>query len=197
MPTKPATPAGDGHAAPTATVSATWRIESGRVGAVELGKRLPESLIAGDLAARYLARYIADGQPADTFVYDAPPALIILDSGPFRARVSRTGDSAKPPTEALRGEAAASARNGAKVQTVMIRGAGPATAAGIGVGSTLAALQAAYSDLQLMPTPETLGDDQCQARTKSLPGVQFVFSTCSKAKSGAPIIRIDVSHPDE
>ena len=51
------------------------------------------------------------------------------------------------------------------------------------------------ADLRLWPFPETLGDDMCTGKTKSLPGVVFVFATCAKANKGEPVKRIDVSLP--
>jgi hypothetical protein len=53
----------------------------------------------------------------------------------------------------------------------------------------------AYADLRLAPFPETLGGDTCTASTKSLPGVLFMFATCSEARDGAPVTRIDISNP--
>jgi hypothetical protein len=167
------------------------------VGPVEIGNSLPIELLVDDLAAHYVARYIADSQPVDAFAYESPPMLVILASGPFRAQVSKTGKSVRPPVDALRDKAATAARHGAKVQTIMVRGSGPTTEAGLGVGSTLAQLEAAYADLRLTPLPETLGDDVCRARTKVLAGVQFMFSTCSKARKGAPVTRLDVASPSE
>ena len=178
-----------------APATVVWAIQEGRVGPVEIGKRLPDELLGDDLAAHYVARYIADGQPIDAFVYETPPVLIILASGPFRTQVENTGEFVKPAVDALRAQAATAARRGAKVQAIMIRGAGPTTEAGIGVGSTLAQLQAAYADLRLVPFPETLGGDTCRASTKLLPGIGFMFATCSKAKNGAPVTRLDISNP--
>jgi hypothetical protein len=167
------------------------------VGPVEIGKHLPDELLDGDLAAHYLPRYIADAQPVDAFVYETPPVLIILASGPFRTQVETAGEPVKPAVDALRDKAAAAARRGARVQIIMIRGPGPTTEAGAGVGSTLAQLQAAYADLRLVPFPETLGGDTCKASTKSLPGVLFMFATCSEARNGAPVTRLDISNPAE
>lgn len=85
----------------------------------------------------------------------------------------------------------------AKVRTIMVRGAGPATVPGVGVGSTLAELHAAYADLRWRPTPETLGNDVCVSYTASLPGVWFVFETCDKATHGARVTRVDISRAPE
>lgn len=172
-----------------------WRIAAGRVGPVEVGSSLPAELLDDDLAAHYLARYVADAQPVDAFAYESPPLLIILASGPFRTQVEKTGKLGKPASDALRAKAADDARRGAKVKAIMVRGKGPETDAGVGVGSTLVELKAAYADLQLSALPETLGNDTCRAHSKTLPGVQFLFATCSQAKAGAPIVRVDIVSP--
>jgi hypothetical protein len=180
-----------GSAGPRVAPTAGWRIDVGRVGSIAIGRRLPDAVLGEELASHYLALYIADALPVDAFVYDAPAMLVILSSGPFRALFSSTGSSAKQATETLGSKAAAAARNGAEVQVVMVRGAGASTAAGIGVGSTVAVIAAAYPDLQLMPIPETLGNDACVATTKSLPGVSFMFESCDTGI----VIRIDVRSP--
>lgn len=164
-----------------------WRIEPGRVGPAELGKPLPEALAADE--TRYLARFIADAQPIDAFRFDDPPLMVIVD-GPFAASHA---DAAAGATERLRGKAVEAARGGAAVKLVMITGAGPKTAGGAGVGTTLAELQQAYPDVKLAALPETLGHDTCAAHTKQLPGVAFVFASCAKAKAGEPVTRVDVS----
>lgn len=172
-----------------------WRIEAGRLGPVEVGSSLPAELLDGDLAMHYLARYIADAQPVDAFAYESPPLLIILASGPFRTQVEKTGKVSKPDSDALRAKAADDARRGAKVKTIMVRGEGPVTDAGVGVGSKLVELKTAYADLQLSALPETLGNDTCRAHSKTLPGVQFMFATCSQAKDGASVVRVDIVNP--
>jgi len=190
-----AAPSSSGRAADSSATQtpgmATWRIDVGSVGPITIGQRLPDALLGKDLASHYLALYIADALPVDAFAYDTPAMLVILSSGPFRAQSSSTGNSAKQATEMLRDRAAAAARDGAKAEMVMVRGAGPSTAAGIGVGSTRAALATTYPDLQVTPIPETLGNDVCVATTKSLPGVRFLFESCDTRS----VIRIDVVSP--
>jgi hypothetical protein len=66
------------------------------------------------------------------------------------------------------------------------------TEAGVGVGSTLEALLAAYPDLQTRSLPPTLGKDRCNASTRALPGVYFHFESCDAADSGAGVVRVDV-----
>lgn len=172
-----------------------WRITVGQVGAIKLGSPVPPDLLNDDdLATHYVARYIADGQPVDAFSYDKPAMLIILASGPFGAQVEAARERIPPRSDVSRAEAAELAHE-VPVKAIMVRGSGPATDAGAGVGSTLAELQRAYGDLTLSALPETLGGDTCRAHSRSLPGIQFMFSTCNRAKAGAPVIRVDVTAP--
>lgn len=172
----------------------TWRITAGQVGVIKLGSPLPPDLLDDDLATHYVARYIADGLPVDAFSYDKPALLILLASGPFHTRVEAAHERVPPRSNVSRAEAAELARE-IPVKTIMVRGSGPTTDAGAGVGSTLAELQQAYPDLILSALPETLGGDTCRARSGSLPGIQFMFFSCNRAKAGAPVIRVDVMAP--
>lgn len=181
-----------------ARTSAAWRVAGGRVGAIEIGRPLPSALLDDTLASHYRARYVADVQPVDAFEYPVPPMLLILASGPFRDRGSRDGATLASATSELRDTAAAAARRGATVEMVIVRGPGPTTAAGIGVGSTVAELEASYPDVKLRPVPETFSDDGCLATTASLPGVRFVFGTCSDdAKHRIRVKHIDVANAAE
>jgi len=161
-----------------------WRIEPGHVGPAELGKPMPE-VLAHDLAARYLARHIADAQPIDAFQFDDPPLMVIVD-GPFTK--ADDGDGA---TERWRAKAVEAAKT-AVITRIMVIATGPKTAAGAGVGSTLAELQQAYDDLRISSLPPTFGKDGCGGTSKQLPGILFVFETCSKAKAGERVTRVDV-----
>lgn len=169
-----------------------WRIAQGMVGPVELGKKLPDVVLARELEKLYVARYIADAQPIDAFQLDEPPLLIVLDGGPYAAAAQVGDPSAMSPTDKYRGEAARSARAGAPVKAVLVMGPGPTTEAGVGVGSTLEELKRALPDIKLAPIPETLGKDLCVGRAKSLPGVGFVFATCGKANKGEAVLRVDL-----
>lgn len=168
-----------------------WPIEPGRVGAIELGKPLPEALLTPDLEARYIARYFADAQPMEGFRYDDPPLTVVLESGPFAKYLDEVDEPREPPLDQLRGKAVEVARTIA-IKRVMIHGEGPATKAGAAVGRTLAALKSAYPDIKLSPLPETFGDDLCSATTKSLANVAFVFATCAQANEGGAVKRIDL-----
>jgi hypothetical protein len=191
----PGTGTADPDAKPEPAMTDTkieWKIQPGRVGLVELGKPMPAALLGPDLEARYVARYIADAQPIDAFRFADPPLLVVLANGPYAASSAQGDPSGVPPTDRLRGQAAEVARGGALVKAVVVEAAGPTTEAGLGVGSTLDELKQAYPDLRTASFPETFGRDTCVARAKSLPGVAFVFVTCSKASKGEPAVRVDL-----
>ena len=78
----------------TPPVATAWLIEPGRVGVLQLGQPVPAALVTDDLAAHYLARYIADAQPLDGFRLDEPPLTIVLATGPF-AELDRHGQDRK------------------------------------------------------------------------------------------------------
>ena len=170
-----------------------WIIRSGVVGALVLGQPIPASL-HGELERAYVAEMIADGVAIDGFRFEQPPVLAVVDGGPFAA-LDSAGEPA-PPVDRLRATAAAAARAGAKVTRLFVDGAGPVTAAGVGVGSDLADLRAAYPDLRTYPQPSTRRDDCCAARTKTLPDVGFVFANCDAANAGEKVTRVDLWAPE-
>ena len=101
------------------------------VGALVLGQPIPASL-HGELERAYVAEMIADGVAIDGFRFEQPPVLAVVDGGPFAA-LDSAGEPAAP-VDRLRARAAAAARAGAKVTRLFVDGAGPVTAAGVGVG---------------------------------------------------------------
>lgn len=176
----------------------TWIITTGAVGPIALGQPLPAALLTDDLARRYVAAYIADGVAMEGFRFDVPPLTAMIEGGPFTA-LDRVGVDGPPPVDQLRVRGAAAGKAGAKVTMILVHGAGPVTAAGVGVGADLPALRAAYADLRLYPRPPTRedeGDDLCVARAKSLPGVGFVFTTCNHANAGERVKRVDLWTPE-
>ncbi len=163
-------------------------IHRGGVGGITLGGPLPESVIPPDAEDRYVAGYHADFQPHEGFRLDAPAATVFLDRGPFlRLAAKRTPEPSSP---GLARRAVKAARRGAAVRMVSIESSRPRTAAGLGVGSDLASLAAAYPDLQLSPVPPTFGDDECVAVNPSEPEIHHYFRTCMSAEAGESVVRI-------
>jgi hypothetical protein len=171
-----------------ATVTGPWEIRDGAVGPFTLGAALPAELLDGAEQA-YFARYIADGVPQEGFTLDGVDVAIA--GGPFAAWDKRA-DSGDPPLDELRGPAVDKARRGARIVAVLVQGDGPRTAAGAGVGSTLAELEAAHGAAKLRPLPPTLGGDRCSVRLDALPGAGFVFGSCDAAREGAQVLRVDL-----
>ncbi|MCS6911722.1 MAG: hypothetical protein RMK29_16025 [Myxococcales bacterium] len=168
-----------------------WVIGSEGVGPIRLGGAVPQALLTADLDQHYVARYIADGQPFEGYRFEDPPLTVAIAGGPF-ARFSEKEAVDKVDPSRFRAAAGKQTRAGAKVQMIIVHGAGPATAAGIGVGSDLAALRTAYPDIKLHSVPETFGNDEAVARSPTLKNVHFVFRSRKAAEAGDKILRIDL-----
>lgn len=166
-----------------------WLIGIDGVGPLLLGRPLPAELLAQVLEARVILRTVADAQPFAGLRFDDPPLMVAL---PSDAAARREADEEPPSAEARRRQVVAAARAGAPVRAILVHGPGPTTRAGIGVGSRLAALRAAYPDLELDPVPPTLGGDECVAESEALPRLRFLFASCEAAEAGAPVLRIDL-----
>lgn len=175
-----------------------WLIEPGGVGTLRLGQPVPAALVTDELETRYVAGYLADGVLYEGFRLEHPPLTIVLSRGPF-AELERKGHDGPPSVEqmgVLAPRAMIAVREGATIRGLMIRGAGLATAAGLGVGSTLADLEATYPDLQLLAVPPTVGDDRCVATSKAHPGLRFFFGSFDGAHVGGVVTRVDLWIPE-
>ncbi|MCP4873245.1 MAG: hypothetical protein GY898_31515 [Proteobacteria bacterium] len=170
-----------------------WVIHEGGVGGLTVGGPIPSGLL-GDAEDRYFARYIADGQPFEGFVFDDPPLMVGV-RGPWTA-FARSHGLMDPPAARFRGPATRKARAGLPVRVILIDDPALRTAGGVGVGSTLAELEAAHGAPNLRNLPPTLGDDGCSAELAALPGVSFVFATCDAARDGEAVVRVDVWAPE-
>jgi hypothetical protein len=174
-----------------ASVGAGFTIAAGKVGPVRLGEPLPKELLGDGAALRYFARYVADGRVFEGFALENPALEAGIAGGPLSRHVKIHG-VVEPPVDSLREAGVKAARQGARVDGIVIRNADLRTESGLGVGSTLAEIEAAHGKAARLPAPPTFGDDLCNVRVEALPGVSFVFASCAAAESGAPAIRVDL-----
>lgn len=168
-----------------------WVIGSEGVGPIQLGGPLPRELLTPDLDSRYVARYIADGQPFEGYRLEQPPLTVAIEGGPF-AKWAEKEPADKVNPDPFRAAAGKAARAGARVRMIVVHGPGPATPAGIGVGSDLQALKAAYADIKVRSVPGTFGKDEAVGMSAALKNVHFVFRSRKAAEAGEKVLRIDI-----
>jgi len=121
---------------------------------------------------------------------ESPTAEGVSGASPFEAFIA-DGIEVKG-WEMARPKLRIELNEGGKINALRLYGKAPQTQAGLGVGSTLKALQNAYPDLRTRNLPPTLGKDRCSATTRTLPDVRFHFESCEAAESGAEVIRVDL-----
>lgn len=160
------------------------------VGPLTLGSPLPQGVLQG-AEGSYFARFVADGQAWEGFQLADPPIAVGMGAGPWLALVNKEG-AAEAPLETLRPQAVAKAQAGGRLASIVVTSDRPRTKDGLGVGSTLAQIEAVRGKASLLPAPPTLGGDLCNVQVASLPGVSFVFPTCAAAREGASSIRVDL-----
>jgi hypothetical protein len=167
---------------------AKWRIQGDGIGPVVLGRPLPKGLVTRELKERYVAGYHADFQPHEGFRLTDPPVTVMFDRGPFMRR--STKELADPNEKGLPSKMVQAAKQGALVHMIVIETPAVTTGAGVGVGTVLTSLKAAYPDIRLRSVPPTFGHDECVAAPGDLPAVHFHFRTCKAAIDGEGIVRI-------
>jgi hypothetical protein len=158
------------------------------VGEIRLGAPLPVAF-AGAVDGGYFARWASDGQPWEGVHLQDPPIQVGLAGGPWTKEALRSGE---PPVMETLSVAARSWAPRAKVANIVVKDARVHSAGGVGVGSTLFAIEAAHGKASVLPVPQTLGEDECNVQVAALPGVSFVFTTCAAAKEGAAASRVDL-----
>jgi hypothetical protein len=175
-------------------VDGPWEIHERGVGVLVVGSAIPAGLL-GDAEQRYFARYIADGQPFEGFVFEDPPVTVGV-RGPW-TQFATLRAVMEPQTARFAGPASRKARGGLPIRVLLIHDEQIRTAGGVGVGSTLAQLEDAHGKPKLRAAPPTLGEDGCNVALEGLPGVAFVFPSCTLAREGEAVVRVDVWSPQD
>jgi len=170
-------------------VTGPWDIRDGGVGALTIGEAIPAGMELDPTT--YFATYVADGQPSEGFDLATPPLRAVIDGGPW-VKFAANRELMEPPVDRFRDKAVTAAGKGATLRVLVIRSAELRTEAGVGVGSTLAQIEAAHGEPRVGAVPPTLGKDRCQVTVPGMPTVHFLFESCDAARDGAPATRIDV-----
>ncbi len=167
------------------------------VGDVLVGKPIPSHHLrrVAKPELRYHVALVADAQAFEGLRLKRPPILVSTGRGPFHRwlaawwkQYAGTAPSAppRPPKARLARAALKRMRAGARVVSIIITSPVPRTAKGIGVGSTLAALERAYGKSTLRHLPPEFGKDRCLVDNAHLPARLF-FESCAKARAGGPV----------
>jgi hypothetical protein len=171
-------------------------IDDGGVGSVRIGSPIAPADLGDDTEARtrYEIRWIADAQPFEAFRAGEARVLAAF-KGPF----TRFAESNVGPPEAARfvEQALRDVRAGAPVESIVVDAPGPLTRAGIGVGSSWAALLAAYPSAKVRNLPEWFESIlTCVAEVKELSRVRFQLAPCDKGKEPGEVIRVVITRED-
>ncbi|MEZ4221808.1 MAG: hypothetical protein R3B13_12825 [Polyangiaceae bacterium] len=166
-------------------------IRSGAVGEFLVGEPIPRRWLTDD--AKYHARWVADAQPMEGFLFGDPEVWVILEKGPMHDVEPDDVEKLEP---VLRPKALAQARAGAKIGAVLVEHPGVSTVASVGVGVGYSMLTAAYRDVEVRRLPEWFDTNiTCDARTPKLPGVSFLLLSCEPGKPPGDVNRIFVHAP--
>lgn len=167
------------------------RIVSGAVGDFVVGSPIPAHHLEG--APKYHARWVADAQPMEGFLFGTPPVWVTIEDGPMKDVEPGPVEQLEPT---LAPKALEAAKKGARVSSILIEQPGLVTEAGIGVGSSYEVLKAAYGELSLVVNPELFDSNPtCHVRAKVLPGVSFLLETCKKGMPPGAVKRVWVGEP--
>ncbi len=162
------------------------------IGPLRLGESFPAQLFSADLAKHYRATMYADAQPLEGFLFEEPAVLAVVSGGPFHdVGMASPGD---PIPATMPAEAAQRARDGKLLVTMLVVTAPTVTTdRHIRVGSTYAAVLAAYPKIKTVMMPGMWEEPSCIAEEGNL---VFFFARCTRGTRGfvpdEPVIRIVV-----